>query len=339
MNNQIISEDEIDKLRGNNKNCIIVMGGEPVVTNYTISYCQDYFKKKDFGIEVMIINSTTKSNDLKPILSDGSLFNNNILYKILVSRGRIAEEVKQLITQSLINKSDDFYIINAETDPKDFKKSSWYKSLQKFSITMEANEPNSTEIIKSIKVRAKLHEIDLTDEAINLIAEFTESNLLAAENEIIKLSLLHQGKTINPEVISEQLSNSSKYDGFKLIEFCLRGKISETHKAITHLEEEGIEPLMINGLYAWIFRAIANIKISKDGQYTQNDFLKLRIFGPSQNLVINCISNLSVKQIEASLNKIRDIDLICKGLLIGNPWLELNRFVIGLSRLLSKAKV
>ena len=111
MNNQIISEDEIDKLRGNNKNCIIVMGGEPVVTNHTISLCQNYFKKKDFGIEVMIINSTTKSNDLIPILSDGSLFNNNILYKILVSRGRIAEEVKQLITQSLINNQMIFILL------------------------------------------------------------------------------------------------------------------------------------------------------------------------------------------------------------------------------------
>ena len=339
MNNQIISEDEIDKLRGNNKNCIIVMGGEPVVTNHTISLCQNYFKKKDFGIEVITINSSTKANDVIPILSDGSLFNNNILYKILVSKGRIAEEVKQLISQSLMSKSDDFYIINAETNPKDFKKSTWYKSLQRFSITTEANEPNSTEIIKSIEVRAELHGIDLTDEAINLIAEFTEGNLLASENEIIKLSLLHQSKTINTEKISALLSNNSKYDGFKLIEFCLKGKISETHKAITHLKEEGIEPLMINGLYAWIFKAIANIKISKNGQYTQNDFLKLRIFGPSQNLVINCISNLSVKQIEASLNKISDIDLICKGLLIGNPWLELNRFVIGLSRILSKAKV
>ena len=339
MINQIISEAQIDTLRNNNKNCIIVMGGEPVVTNHIISLCQNYFKKKDFGIEVITINSSTKANDLISILSDGSLFNNNNLYKILVSKGRILEEVKQLITKSLINKSDDFYIINVETNPKDFKKSSWYKSLQKFSITTEANEPNSTEIIKSIKARVDLYRLDLTDEAINLIAEFSESNLLAAENEIIKLSLLYKGKTISAGEILKLLSNNSKYDGFKLIEFSLRGKISETHKAITHLEEEGIEPLMINGLYAWIFRAIANIKISNEGQYTQNDFLKLRIFGPSQKLVINCINNLSVKQIEASLNKIRDIDLICKGLLIGNPWLELNRFVIGLSRILSKAKV
>ena len=339
MSNQIISEAQIDKLRSNNKNCIILLGSEPVIKNYTLSLCHNYFKKKEYGIESISINSSTEANDLKPIFSDGSLFNSNNLYKILVSKGRISDDIKSFITQLLINKSDDFYIINAEADSKDFKKSSWYKSLQKFSITTEANEPNSTDIIELIKARAKLHGLNLTDEAINLITELTEGNLLAAENEIIKLSLLHNVNTISAGEISALLSNNSKYDGFKLIEFSLKGKISETHKAITHLEDEGIEPLMINGLYAWVFRAISNIKISKDGQYTQNDFLKLRIYGPSQNLVINCINNLSVKQIEASLNKIKDIDLICKGLLIGDPWLELNRFVIGLSRILSKPKV
>jgi DNA polymerase-3 subunit delta len=238
-----------------------------------------------------------------------------------------------------MSKLNDFYIISSEINPKDFKKSSWYKCLQKLSVITEANEPNTTEIIKLIKVRAVLYGLDLADDAISLIANFTEGNLLAAENEIIKLSLLHQGSTISATMLSKLLSNSSKYDGFKLIESCLKGKISDTHKAIKYLEEEGIEPLMINGLYSWIFRAISNIKISKAGKCTQNDFLKLRIFGPSQNLVINCVNNLSVKQIEASLNKIRDIDLICKGLITGSPWLELNRFVIGLSRILSNSKV
>ena len=339
MNNEIISEIQIDKLRDKNTNCIVVMGGEPVVTNHTISFCQDYFKNKDFSIEAISINSSSKANDLVPIFSDGSLFNNNSLYKIKVSRGRISEDVKELINKSITNKLDDFYIINAEINSKDFKKSSWYRSLQKISLTIEANEPSSAEIIKSINSRAKFHGLDFTDDAINLIGELSEGNLLAAENELIKLSLIHQGIIIGSPEVSGLLSNSSKYDGFKLIEFTLKGKISETHKAITHLEEEGIDPLMINGLYALIFRAISNIKISNEGQYSKSNFIKLRIFGPSQNLVINCVKNLSSKQIEASLNKIRDIDLICKGLLIGSPWLELNRFVIGLSRILNKAKV
>ncbi|MDG2253255.1 MAG: DNA polymerase III subunit delta [Methylophilaceae bacterium] len=335
----MISEIQIDTLISKNKNCILVVGGEPVITNYTVTFCQNYFQQKDFGIEAITINSTTKAGDLEPIFSDGSLFSNNNLYKITISKGRISEDVKKLITQSIISKLEDFYVISVESDSKDFKKTSWYKNLQKLSAITEANEPNSIEIIKLIKVRAQLHELDLNEEAINLIAEFTEGNLLAAENEIIKLSLLHQGSKINAANISKLLSNSAKYDGFKLLEFTLKGEINNTYKAIKCLEEEGMEPLMINGLYAWIFRAVANIKISNNGQYTQNDFLKLRIFGPSQTLVINCVNNLSDKQIEASLRKIKDIDLICKGLLPGNPWLELNRFVIGLARILYKTKV
>lgn len=339
MNNQIISEVQIDTLRSKNKNCILVVGGEPVITNHTITFCQNYFQKKDFGIETITINPKTQTDELEPIFSEGSLFSNNNLYKITVSRGRISEDVKKLITQSIISKLKDFYIISVESEFKDFKKTSWYKNLEKLSAINEAKEPNSIEIIKLIKVRAELHELDLNEDAINLIAEFTEGNLLAAENEIIKLSLLHQGSKLDSSDISMLLSNSSKYDGFKLLEFSLRGKIIDAHKAITSLEEEGMQPLMINGLYAWIFRAIANIKINNNGQYVQNDFIKLKIFGSSQNLVINCVNNLSVKQIEASLNKIKDIDLICKGLLLGNPWLELNRFVTGIARILCKAKV
>lgn len=335
----MISEIQIDELRSKNKNCILVVGGEPVITNYTVAFCQNYFQQKDFGIEAITVNPKTKTDELKPIFSDGSLFSNNNLYKITITKGRILDDVKKLITQSIISKLEDFYVISVESDSKDFKKTSWYKNLQKLSAIKEANEPNSIEIIKLIKVRAELHELDLNNDAINLIAEFTEGNLLAAENEIIKLSLLHHGVKLDASDISKLISNSAKYDGFKLLEFSLKGEITDTHKAITSLEEEGMEPLMINGLYAWIFRAVANIKINNDGQYAQNDLIKLRIFGPSQNLVINCVNNLSVTQIEASLKKIKDIDLICKGLLLGNPWLELNRFVIGIARILCKAKV
>ena len=63
---------------------------------------------------------------------------------------------------------------------------------------------------------------------------------------------------------------------------------------------------------------------------------ELRIFGSSQGLVRNSINKLSSKQIEASLIKIKEIDLICKGLKIGDPWLEINRFAFGISRLFNK---
>ena len=78
------------------------------------------------------------------------------------------------------------------------------------------------------------------------------------------------------------------------------------------------------------------LKFSLNEPITNTKLIELRIFGSSQELVKNAIKRLSKKQIEASLLKIKEIDLICKGLRTGDPWLELNRFAFGISRLINK---
>jgi DNA polymerase-3 subunit delta len=65
----------------------------------------------------------------------------------------------------------------------------------------------------------------------------------------------------------------------------------------------------------------------------------MRIFGSSQLIVKRSLKLLSKKQIEAVLIRIKDIDLMCKGINRGDPWLELNRLSFGLSRILNKTKV
>jgi DNA polymerase III subunit delta len=336
---QITSEKDIERLREKSKNCIVIVGGEPVITNQTLSICKKYFETINFGLETISLDLNTTISDLGPIFSDGSLFNNSTLYNISLVTGKISDNVKTTITHSISNRIGDFFIVNVKTDSKDFKKSTWFRLLEKISLVIEASEPNPAEIIEAIKNRSRFHGVSLTEEATSLIAELSEGSLLTAENEIIKLSLMNNDEKVDVIDISNSISNGSKYDSFQLLDCCFHGKIAETHKVIGYLEEEGVEPLLINGLYAWLFRAILNIKISKQGGYSQDAFAKFRVYGTSQKLVINGAAKMTHRQIEASMNKIRDIDLICKGLLVGNPWLELNRFVTGLSRILNKSMV
>jgi len=336
---RITSEEQLERLRASKKNCIILLGAEPVITNETISLCNKYFRLHDFSFENITLDSNINSNNLYSFFSNGSLFSNRSLFNLTLHNGKISEDIKKIVTQSIMNKSDDFFIINVVSDPKAFKKNAWFKDLEEKSLIIEAYEPSPNEIIKIIKQRSESLNLYLSDDAIILIAEQSEGNLLAAENEIIKLSLIYQDRNIDAIELTKSSINGSKYDSFQLLDLCFSGKISETYKVITHLEEQGTEPLMINGLYAWIFRAIANIKLNNAGQYSQNDFSHFRVFGQSQNLVIKGIKNLSHKQIYASINKIKEIDLICKGLTNGSSWIELSRFVMGLSRMFNKVKV
>jgi len=96
---------------------------------------------------------------------------------------------------------------------------------------------------------------------------------------------------------------------------------------------------MLNGLFSWMFTAISKLKFSSDGSITNSKLMELRIFGTSQDLVRNALNTLSINQIEASILKIKEIDLICKGINIGNPWLEINRFSFGIARLFNNKKV
>ena len=64
--------------------------------------------------------------------------------------------------------------------------------------------------------------------------------------------------------------------------------------------------------------------------------MELRIFGTTQALVRTSLDKLTSNQVEASLIKIKEIDLICKGMCIGDSWLEINRFAFGISRLFNK---
>ena len=132
------------------------------------------------------------------------------------------------------------------------------------------------------------------------------------------------------------MSDGSKFDSFKLLDFCISGQLNKTAQALSYFEEEGMEPLMLNGLFSWLFTAISKLKFSSSGPVTNSKLMELRIFGSTQELVRASLNKLSTNQIEASLVKIKEIDLICKGIHTGDPWLEINRFAFGISRLFNK---
>ena len=116
----------------------------------------------------------------------------------------------------------------------------------------------------------------------------------------------------------------------------MSGQIKKTAQALSYFEEQGIEPLMLNGMFSWVFTAISKLKFSSDRSVTNSKLIELRIFGTTQELVRTSLTILSSRQVAASLIKIKEIDLICKGMCIGDPWLEINRFVFGISRLFNK---
>jgi DNA polymerase-3 subunit delta len=84
----------------------------------------------------------------------------------------------------------------------------------------------------------------------------------------------------------------------------------------------------------WVLRPLVRIKQAEmRGENMVNAMTNARIYGDKQALVKRALARLNLKQLEAALQKLADIDKTAKGVLLGDAWLEISRLCFGLARI------
>ena len=87
--------------------------------------------------------------------------------------------------------------------------------------------------------------LEATDEALELLAERTEGNLLAAHQELEKLALLAGGARINADTVLASVADSARFDVFQLGEAVLGGETERALRVLAGLRAEGTEPTLV----------------------------------------------------------------------------------------------
>ena len=326
----------LTELKENKKNCLVIVGKEPIQICTIKDDINKSCQKNSIDKILIKVENGIDLNQLDHTFNNQSLFSSQIIYEFEVSDGIIKKEIKESILKKIGEHKDSYFIFYFKKDFKEFKKQNWYEILKHLSQIIIAEEPNTEQITQAIKDRAHFRQVKLTDEAKKLLTNYSMGNLMQAENDIKKLKLIYDKQEVDESMLLSLITNGSKYDGFNFIEHCINGDMKKTNEAARYLREEGVQPLMINGLFAWFFKAVSRIKLSSNQSINTNVLMKLRIFGTSQNLASQTIRSLTTKQVVACLNKIQEIDQIGKGIKMGDPWLEINRFSMGIAKMMNR---
>ena len=323
-------------LKENKKNCLVIVGKEPIQICTIKDDINKSCQKNSIDKIPIKVENGINLNQLDHTFNNQSLFSSQIIYEFEVSDGIIKKEIKESILKKIGEHTDSYFIFYFKKDFKEFKKQNWYEILKHLSQIIIAEEPNTEQITQAIENRVHFHQVKLANEAKKLLTNYSMGNLMQAENDIKKLKLIYDKQEVDESMLLSLITNGSKYDGFNFIEHCINGDMKKTNEAAQYLKEEGVQPLMINGLFAWFFKAVSRIKLSSNQSINSNALMKLRIFGASQNLASQTIRSLTTKQVVACLNKIQEIDQIGKGIKMGDPWLEINRFSMGIAKMMNR---
>ena len=100
-------------------------------------------------------------------------------------------------------------------------------------------------LVAWLKGRCRKLGLEAEPQALELLAARTEGNLLAAHQELTKLTLLAEGKRITTETVLASVADSARYDVFQLGESVLAGEAPRALRMLAGLRAEGTEPTLV----------------------------------------------------------------------------------------------
>ncbi|MES2548043.1 MAG: DNA polymerase III subunit delta [Pseudomonadota bacterium] len=263
-----------------------------------------------------------------------SLFSSLRLLEIHIPSGKPGVDGGKAITELCAKLiPDTTIIITLPSLERDAKNSAWFAALQKAAVVIELKEIPPNQLPQWLSARLALQNQRTDAISLAFIAHQVEGNLLAAHQEIQKLGLLYPAGEISSDAVREAVLNVSRFDAFQLGDAVLAGDTSRVTAILQGLQDEGENAVAVMNPLMWVLRPLLRIKQAEArNENITAAMTNARIYGDRQALVKRAISRLSLRQLEAALQKLCDIDKTAKGMMQGDAWLELSRLCFGLAK-------
>jgi DNA polymerase III subunit delta len=205
------------------------------------------------------------------------------------------------------------------------KGGAWFGALDSFGVTVELPElerralgPWITQRLAQVGLRLRGGEEG--ERTLKFFVDRVEGNLLAAHQEIQKLSLLHPGDVAMPKELSfEQVEaavlNVARYDVFKLSEAVLAGNLARTQRMLDGLQAEGEAEVLVHWALSEDIRNLHRIRsLMDEGKPLPMALQEARVWGLKQKLYERVLPRLSALDATNLLHAAHQVDGIVKGL-------------------------
>ena len=284
--------------------------------------------------------------DWSEVLASGgsmSLFGDKQIVEVRIPNGKPGKEGSQAIQQMAERSKGNDDVLTIFVLPKIDKMSktgAWFSALDSFGITLEVQEidrrqlaPWLTQRMAAAGLRVKSGEEG--ERTLKFFADRVEGNLLAAHQEIQKLSLLHPSTTDAPKELSFEnveaaVLNVARYDVFKLSEAVLAGNMVRTQRMLDGLQAEGEAEVLVHWALSEDIRNLHRVRsLMDEGKPLPMALQEARVWGIKQRLYERILPRLTALESANLLHAAHLVDGIVKGLKAPNwpqqPWVALHQ--------------
>lgn len=314
--------------------CYLVTGDEHLLVSEALDAIRGAARERGFTTrDLFIATPGFDWTQLRDSSANLSLFAERRIIELRLPSGKPGRAGGQAIVDLVGQCDADLMLIvsSAKLD-KSGQASKWAKTLAAKGVNIPVWPIGVRELPAWIADRMRRAGLQPDRDAISLIADRVEGNLLAAGQEIEKLRLLLGEGKVSAEDISKAVANSSRYDVFKLVDAALAGDANRAMKVINGLRGEGTEPVIVVWALTRELRLLAGIaEVIAGGTDLASGMQKAGVWRNREALVRSCVARHTAGNLHGLLKAAGRADLAAKGQLRADPWQLTTDIALGLA--------
>lgn len=208
--------------------------------------------------QVLIANDEADWSAFREAADSFSLFSEKRIIELRLPTGKPGRTGGEVLKQYCADPPSDILLIitSAKLD-RSGSSSAWFKAIDKVGVTIAVWPIEPAKLQRWLSDKLAAQGLIASTEAVSIITQRVEGNMLAAAQEVERLVLLYSANSAEPagegagptELTEEQVmsavADSARYSINDLVQAALSGQSARAIRVVRGLREEAVAPVLI----------------------------------------------------------------------------------------------
>ena len=311
--------------------CYLLSGDEPLL----IQECADTIRAGARAVgctEREVIDIGAGSGDWQQLIQSAaamSLFAERKMIELRLPSGKPGTEGSKALQEYLAMDSDDILLIVAGKIDKQSQRAKWYTALGKAGAVIQVWPVKAHELPRWLGQRLKTAGLAIEPEALALLSERVEGNLLAAVQEVEKLKLLASGNTVTIDTVIASVADNARFNSFALADIAMAGDTRGALRTLRGLQAEACAPPAVLWTLAREVKLLVQLHEDLQRGLALSQALTDRgVWRNRTGLVQKALARQNGESLMALQQQVVAIDGAVKGFSKDDPWVLLEQLLV-----------
>jgi DNA polymerase-3 subunit delta len=312
----------------------VISGGEPLLAQEAADAIRTAARAQGFAErELFHFEGSPLSYDWDPLINETnalSLFSDKKILEVRIPGSKPGDKGSKALAEICAKPNpDNLLLVILSKLEKGAQNSKWMKTLEAVGAHIQVWPVDAKNMPRWIDQRLRAANINANQEAIQILADRVEGNLLAAVQEIEKLKLLAPEGAVDGTTMSSVVTDSARYNVFEFVDKILLGDAQSAARSLRGLENEGTDAIPL--LWAITRELRILVKASElvaSGEKSEWALKKSGVWEKRLPLFRGALKRLKPAHLRMLLRQAGAIDRGIKGMRSADVWDEMATLVL-----------